>query len=184
MHLKVLVAVLLISQVAAGQDVQVRPLDNGQLEIMVTAGTILDIATAQRLLLPRAIEACAGVRPVLGRYRFESQAPVRADTDGNQPTTYRFVQEVSCGPVQSSSVSESETGVRRENLVQGLEDFIRAISIQYLNDLSKGNFEAAHAALSSEMKTYETFEEWSGKARAFNEGSGPIRSATVWRITV
>lgn len=180
----ILIASLLASRAAIGQQIDVRQLENGELELRLTADTILDEPTAQLLLRPRAIEACAGLTPVLGRYRFEGRTPTDPGADGAQETRYRFTQQVSCGPVEATPVAETETGVRQVDAVQRLEDFIRAISLQFIESRSVGDLEAAYAALSREMKAFSTFDEWSTRATEFNAASGPIRSATVWRVTV
>jgi hypothetical protein len=183
MHPGILVASLLISQASIGQEFQVRALENGSLELTLIADAILDEATAQRLLLPRAIEACDDVRPVLGRYRFESREPTNAVAGDDRKTTYRFIQEFSCGPVDASAVGEIEIGVRQVDLVRPRDAFIRDISLQFLSDRSEGDLEAAYTTLSREMKSFSTFDEWGRRAREFNDVSGSIVSVTVWRIT-
>ncbi|HUF74199.1 MAG TPA: DUF4019 domain-containing protein [Gammaproteobacteria bacterium] len=183
-HRIVTLLAALSGTVVLGQEIEVRELGNSRLEFTLIADEILDEAAAQRLLRPRVEEECGDVEASFGRYRFESLEPLRPDDDSERSSSYRFIQEITCGAAESRLTIDREMGIERKDPAQQLEAFIRAVSIRFLEDRSSGAFEDACAALSTQMRSFATREAWSARAQEFNESSGAMEAATVWRVTV
>jgi hypothetical protein len=174
----------LLAATAVGQQVQVEQLAPGRYELTLLAGAPMTEPAAQRFLRPRAGQLCNGIDPYFGAYRFESLVPLAGDdTAQDQKATFKFVQEISCGGAASSPTPDREMGVPRTDLVRPLEAFVKEISTRYLMARSQGNFAEAYAALSEYLRDMP-LNDWSQRAKEFNDEAGELRSTTVWRVTV
>jgi hypothetical protein len=156
--------------------------------LILVSPAVLGVPDAQKLLLPRALELCQGIEPILGHYEFSSSAPIDGQAPSNGPTEFQLTQDVSCGAnsttPQIGSARNSAFGVVKTDQPQSPEEFVRASSITYLLQRSEGAFEQAYGAFSEVMRTFQPLEEWKKQNSDFNAAAGERKSTSIWRITV
>lgn len=174
----------LLAPVAFGQAVAVKRIDKHHMELTLTTQRMLGVGAAQAMLLPRIEQECGNLKPTFGRYHFEGRTPVDQSITSKAATSFSFVQEITCGQTSAAPASEASIGIVRTSSSNDLKEFIRNISLQFLTKRSNGALGPAYDALSGQMRAFSPVEEWSKQARQFNKLSGPIKSATVWRVTV
>jgi len=113
-------AMLLISATAVGQQlrVQVEQLDADRYELTLFAGAPMTEPAAQGLLWPSASRLCNGNEPNFGKYRFESVVPLAGgDTTQDLKSSFKFVQEISCGGATSPRTSHGEPALPPTDLL-------------------------------------------------------------------
>jgi Protein of unknown function (DUF4019) len=176
------------ASVASSQEITTESLGPGQFRLVLESPAILDVSSAQKLLLPKALELCEGLEPVLGHYQFRSSAPIEGQAPSNKPTVFLLTQDVACGTdsatTQVDSARNSAFGVVKTDQRQSLEEFVEAASIAYLQQRSEGEFERAYGAFSEAMRSFQPLEEWKKRNADFNAAAGEQKSTSVWRITV
>ena len=130
------------------------------------------------MLLPVAEQLCAGRRAQLGRYRFESQAPLAPGADSAALQT--FTQQVACGA--SHTVVHVARAPKTPPTPQD-EQTIRTDTLRYLAAKDRGDFDAAYALLGSELA--DIFSNGSSRAARteFNAAAGLPDNREVVRLT-
>lgn len=185
----VIVALSIFSAPAAlSQQITAESLGEGRFRLVLRSDTVLEIPRAQSLLLPKAIELCQALEPVLGRYRFESSAPMEGAASSAKPVEFQMTQDLTCGHgtgnPQIASARNSSFGIEKTDTAQSLEDFVSAVSISYLSARGDGKFEDAYLAYSEAMREFSPLDAWKQQNSEFNAAAGARRSTTIWRITV
>jgi len=174
--------------VALGQEIAAESLGDGRFRLVLRTDTVLETHHAQSLLLPKAIELCREQEPVLGRYRFESKAPIEAAASLVKAVEFQFTQDLACGHEsanpQIATARNTAFGVEKSDRAQGLEEFIRAASTSYLAARGDGRFEDAYLAFSEAMREFLPFDKWKQQNSEFNAAAGARQSTTIWRVTV
>jgi hypothetical protein len=177
---------LLVLSVAAEEHlhVEVKQLEADRYELTLRSEAFMAEKAARDLVWQTAIRICKGGVPALGKYHFEGAATLGpGGSPRAQPSSFVFVQEMSCGGTASSRFPESPAGVRRTDLVVPLEAFVRDASERYLRARARGDFDQAYSVLSDAVRS-GSLSEWSQERRAFNEQAGALEAIRVWRITV
>ena len=89
-----------------------------------------------------------------------------------------------------SDPAPAQGGVDQTSFISGpndqsvVEDRIRKLSESYLTDIFDGSNKAAFAYLSTEMQSYQSFEEWSARIDKQRLDAGSITAINVHTITV
>lgn len=176
------------ASVASSQEITSETLGSRQFRLVLKSPTILEVTKAQNLLLPKTLELCQGLEPILGHYEFSSRAPIEGQAPSDEPTVFQLTQDVSCGAdsvtPQIASARNSTFGVAKIDQQQSREEFVKAVSIAYLRQRSEGAFEQAYGTFSEAMRTFQPLEEWKKQNSDFNAAAGKRKSTSVWRITV
>lgn len=175
-----LVATMMIPDaIAAGSvEVQAKQLSPDQYELAVELPADVDPQQASSMLFPVAEQLCAGRPTQLGRYRFESHAPLAPGAKAS--STQTFTQQVECGT--STSVVHVARAPKTPPTAED-ERAIRADTLNYLSAKDRGDFDAAHALLGSEMAAMLTMERWRSPRAAFNAAAGLPNHREVVRLT-
>lgn len=175
-----LVAALMVPASMAADSIEVRASQLGaeQYELAMELPASVAPQQASSMLRPAAEQLCGGRPAQLGRYRFESRAPLAPGADST--ATQTFTQEVACG--SSSEVVHVARAPKTPPTAQD-EQTIRADTLRYLEAKDRGDFDAAFAVLGSELA--EMFAN--GKSReartAFNAVAGLPDNREVMRVT-
>lgn len=175
-----LVAALVVPASMAADSIEVRASQLGadQYELAMELPASVGPQQASSVLLPVAEQLCAGRPAQLGRYRFESHAPLAPGAGSS--TTQTFTQEVACGT--SSEVVHVARAPKTRPTAQD-EQTIRADTLRYLDAKDRGDFDAAFALLGSELADMFV----NGKSReartAFNAAAGLPDNREVVRVT-
>ena len=176
-----------VASVASSQEITTETLGRGQFRLVLKSPAILEVSKAQNLLLPKALELCQGIEPLLGHYEFSSRAPIEGQAPSTEPTEFQLTQDVFCGAEsapQIASARHSAFGVVKTDQQQSLEDFVKAASMAYLLERAEGAFERAYGAFSEAMRAFQPLEEWKKQNSDFNVAAGKRKSTSIWRITV
>lgn len=168
---------------AAGSiEVRTRPLGPDQYELALELPATVDPQQAASMLYPVAEQLCAG-RPVqLGRYRFESFAPLATGADAGAGTgaTQTFIQQLACG---SSTGVVHVTRAPKTPPTAEDEQTIRTGTLRYLDAKDRGDFDAAHALLGGELVAIFANPSAREPRAAFNAQAGLPQRREVVRLT-
>jgi hypothetical protein len=175
-----LVAALVLPAEAAADsvEVQTRQLGPDRFELVVELPAKIDASQASSMLSPVAEQLCAGRPAQLGRYRFESTAPLAPGA--NASSTQTFTQQVECGI--SNEVVHVARAPRTPPTAED-ERTIRADTLGYLEAKDRGDFDAAHAVLGSELAATLTKDNWRAPRAGFNASEGLPGKREVVRLT-
>lgn len=185
MHQIFLLSLLINGAVTPSQYIDVKEIGEGRYEFTLTADAAMEVAEAQHLLWSQVVETCDGAEAQYGRYRFDSKTPIGDGADTATKPIFKFVQEVSCGSSAAPDPLVRDTiGIYREDSTQELNSFISRISTDYMAKRSQGAIDEAYAALSQDMRSYSTFDEWAKQVKMFNEMAGKLTATRIWRVTV
>ena len=175
-----LVAALVIPAEGAADsvEVQTRQLSPDRFELVVELPAKIDASQASSMLSPVAEQLCAGRPAQLGRYRFESSAPLAPGAKAS--STQTFTQQVECGT--STEVVHVARAPKTPPTAEN-ERTIRADTLDYLAAKDRGDFDAAYAVLGSELAATMTKENWRAPRAAFNASEGLPGKREVVRLT-
>jgi hypothetical protein len=176
----VLVAAVMIPAAIAADslDVQAKQVGPDQYELIVELPAEIDPQRASSMLLPVAEQLCAGRAAQLGRYRFESRAPLASGAKAS--STQTFTQQVECGI--STSVVHVARAPKTPPTAED-ERAVRAATLDYLAAKDRGDFDAAYALLGGEMAAMFTTENWRSPRATFNAAAGQPNNREVVRLT-
>jgi hypothetical protein len=177
--LALVAAVMIPAAIAADSvEVQARQLGPDQYELVAELPAEIDLQQASSLFVPVAEQLCVGRPAQMGRYRFESHAPLAPGAKAT--STQTFTQQVECGT--SNSVVHVARAPKTPPTTED-ERAIRADTLRYLEAKDRGDFDAARALLGSEMATLLTTESWRSPRAAFNATAGLPTRREVVRLT-
>lgn len=164
---------------AAGQiNVEAKQIAPDQFELTAQLPVGVDPQQASSLLQPVAQRVCGDRSAQLGRYRFESQAPLAAGS--KDEGTQVFKQLVECGGTAAVAIGipAPETQPTPED-----ERSVRDNTLTYLAAKDGGDFDRARALMDEETASMMRPENWQEPRTAFNKDAGlPLRREVV-RIT-
>jgi cytochrome c551/c552 len=147
-----------------------------ELEAQLAASTAPD--EAQALLQPYAKQLCHDAAVHLGRYRFESDAPVGSDP---ATATQTFVQEMTCGgeaPAAPAVAPAPSTPPTADD-----ERHVRDLTLAYLSAKDGNDFDAAFAMVAEENRQFMREDNWRPPRWAFKVAGGTPTRRDVVRIT-
>jgi hypothetical protein len=149
---------------AFAQEISVRQLQQNRYEMILTNQSNLDEREAQAYIAKAAVPLCRGLSPVLGKYRFESKEALGTGVLSREPTSFRFVQEVSCLPVSLTVPSQRAPKPASPEEIELIRADITKMSEEYFHLLAAKKFDAAY----SEMREggYRTGQDHVGTRQA------------------
>ncbi|MBF6024576.1 DUF4019 domain-containing protein [Lysobacter niastensis] len=164
--------------------VEVKPVGDGRFELSVELAGVTDPDLAQQRLGPAATELCGALPVQLGRYRFESNAPLAGTKpSGVSHASVRFMQEVRCGTAITASRLSPPPPAPATPPTAEDEAGIRTQTLHYLTAKDEGSFESALAMFSESSAGMFTEASWRDARAAFNAASGRPERRQVVRVT-
>ena len=175
-------ALLPMQSVLAKETIVTKGLSESEYELRLMSDHELAVDEAQAHLAETASNTC-GSRPAsLGRYSFESSAPVDS-AKRSESTHYVFIQHVSCTAPEPSP-STSPTPQLSDADRTSLEIEVRALTNSYLSDLAAQQYSTAYAYLSAEMQAMQPRQEWEKERRNLHKAVGERVSGGISRVTI
>jgi len=165
------------------QEISVRKLQQNSYEMVLTNQTNLDEREAQAYIAKAAVPLCRGLSPVLGKYRFESKEALGTGVLSREPTSFRFVQEVSCLPVSLTVPSQRAPKPASPEEIELIRADITKMSEEYFHLLAAKKFDAAY----SEMREGAIGPDkttWVRDKQAFQALAGDPIGISIVKITV
>ncbi len=175
-----LLAALLAPSATAADTTEVRTtqIAPDKYELAMDLPADVDPQHAASMLFPVAEQLCAG-RPVqMGRYRFESIAPLGARAASH--ATQAFTQQLTCGV--STEVTHVVRAPKTPPTAQD-EQRIRTDTLGHLEAKDRGDFDAAYARAGSELVAMLANDEARAARAAFNATAGLPEHREVVRLT-
>ena len=178
--LVMLVAAMLVPASMAADSIELRTSQLGadQYELAIELPASVGPQQASSMLFPVAEQLCTGRPPQMGRYRFESHAPLAPGASST--ATQTFTQEVTCGT--SSEVVHVARAPKTPPTAQD-EQTIRTDTLRYLEAKDRGDFDKAFAVLGSELAEMFANEKTRESRATFNAAAGLPNSREVVRLT-
>lgn len=166
-------------------EIAVRALGDDRYELTLISTTVLEVEAAQRQLMPKALEVCAGLSPLLGRYRFDSREPVAGEDADQTTASFTLVQELQCSAL-SPSVAASGAAPTLGSEAEGEEvrGKVLALSIEYFEDIANERYEEAYEAVDDTLRSFSTRESWVEGTRSFRSAAGAAVSLKIPRLTI
>lgn len=141
----------------------------------------LEIGQAQSALYPTAAQVCGDRSPSLGKYSFESAAPV---SESAEASSFTFVQEVRCTnevAVSAPPNKQSLTGLQEE----AIKSAARKLTETFLSAKESGDYKKAYEMLGSEMKSTTKYSNWNSRdAGNYGDNTGELGNRDIWRMTL
>jgi hypothetical protein len=136
---------------ALAQEISVRQLQQNSYEVVLTNQSKLEEREAQAYIANAAVTLCKGLSPVLGKYRFESKEALgKGGVLSREPTSFRFVQQVSCLPVSLTAPSHRAQTTASPQEIERARAEIAKKSEAYFRLLAAKKFEAAYSEMRAE----------------------------------
>jgi hypothetical protein len=155
------------------------------LEFVLVSRSAMDERTAQARILAAAVSACEGLRPVAGKYEFESSQRVDAGGQG----TFQFTQQVSCtaDAVPAVPTVPAVAAARLPTLsspeqAREIEAVIRGKSEDYFRQIAAGNIDQVYAQTSPSIGVDEA--TWKTSKRSLQAVLGELVRISITRVTV
>ena len=183
----VAIALLMLSATPAVADdtITVEEVASGQFELTLISNSMLEISSAQALLIPTAQALCPDKYPEFGHYEFESTESTEQRPDSDDPANFKIVQQVLCvETVPSREAGDRESFISGPKEERALVARIRFLSESYFADIFGSNYEKAYALLSAEMQSYRSFDEWTALMDQIRAKSGSVSALNVHTITI
>jgi hypothetical protein len=170
---------------AAPVDVSHERIGEGRYLLRVTLPNSIDIAAAQRTLLPTAVRLCARLPHHLGRYRWT--AVERADNAGGrvEPQSITIEQELHCGANPPPTVA-IEPGIPDAGWRPGPADdaAVQAATESFFAAREAGRFDDAYRFYDRTMQATSSSAEFAQAASLLNAERGRRRGfrnvAVTW----
>ena len=165
-----------VASIAMAQNVDVLETEPGKFRLNLLTDTLLEGSEAQQRLRQAADGLCGDEGAFFGLYQ-----------SGKDPQTARFLysQSVFCGAEPAwEPAPGSGAGILQTSPSQDVNSFIAEISAHYLASRASGEFADAYAALSEQLQTMWTLDDWSSAMQAFNDAAGAVQSIDIRRVTV
>lgn len=176
-----LMLIALAGAAAASDDVTIRDDGKGGFVATLTTERQLAIEVAQRLVLPRATEACTDAAPRFGRYRFESSQPVAASaTEGER---FEFVQEFTCGGGAAvPPMLAARTAVPDEELARLAEDVANRTRT-LIASANPEMLESIHSKFSGPLAEMLPLSKWTEEQTSLHRDAGAMAPNPQVRVT-
>jgi hypothetical protein len=155
-----------------------RQLAAGRFELTVQLAASIPPDQAQALLQPQAQALCRDAAVRLGRYRFESAAPLGVDSATVAQT---FIQELTCGG--EADPARASAPAPRMPPTAADERRVRDLTQAYLAAKDGNDFDRARAMLAEESREMMRADNWFEPRVAFNKAAGAPARRDVVRVT-
>lgn len=176
-------AAMLGAFAASAAEVGVRELGPNEYEFVLVNPTPLSEQEAMSVIAQVAASICQGLRPLLGKYRFESREAVDPKADAGEPDRYRFTQEVSCVAGSAAPVEARRPTLSTPEESQRVQDEIRQKSEAWFRLIVNRQVDNAYDQMSAGSRGGDE-AEWKRGMLSFQETAGePVRISIV-KVTV
>ena len=174
---------LAYTSVIAENEISIEEISDAKFRLTLISETMLEITTAQELLVPTAVSVCDGKYPQYGHYEFESDEKVSTDSDSSA-NSFELAQEIECIDPPVAPIPDSRSFVADVQAEQAIEDSVRVLSESYFSSLIAGRLDEAYDYLSESMKSYRSFDEWSAQVSEFRNSAGELIDLNIHTITI
>ena len=181
----VVILVLAAPPALAEHTVTVEEVASDRFELTLTSTSVIDVESAQALLVPTAESLCRNKQPAFGHYQFESTESAGQLPGPDNPTDFKIVQQIACiEAMPAPQASDRKSFISDANDQRIVEERILSLSESYFADIFGGNYEKAFASLSAGMQSYRSFDEWSVQMDQIRAKAGSITAINVHTITI
>ncbi|MGE3848918.1 MAG: DUF4019 domain-containing protein, partial [Gammaproteobacteria bacterium] len=173
---------MLPSVLATDGKVKVTRINDRIILMELSSPKSMSIKDAQAALLGTALDACKGLSPSFGKYKFNFQVPL-SSSDGPPPEPFLFAQEIECAGHEAAGISQHRTEISDSEKAR-IGSMVQSITDRYFAQAESGNFEASYEMLSDYMQSISPRSSWVAKSRDFHGKAGAKISGGVSRVTV
>lgn len=168
---------------ASAAEVGVRQLRQDEYEFVLINATPLSEQQAMSAVAQVAAAVCKDLKPVLGKYRFESQQAIERKENSGPPDSFRFTQEVACVPGSTEASHAPRPALLTPAEAQSIQDDVRLRTEAYFRLIVDGRVDEAVDQM-SDAAIGEDEAAWKRGTLAFRETAGePVRISIV-KVTV
>jgi hypothetical protein len=168
--------------VASEVSIETEKLSEDFFRLNLISDKVLETSEAQKALLDTAVFACSGLTPIFGKYKFESTAPTKGSAKKEADETFRFSQEIQCGPV--APASSGKAIVLDEKAEEKLKENVVDLTDRYFELLDDDDFAAAYAMQSALQQEMSSLDAWSARQVTLKRTAGKKLQTSLRRITV
>lgn len=164
-------------------EVGVRQMRQNEYQFVLVNPTPLSEQEAMSAIAQVAAAVCKDLKPVLGKYRFESQEAIEKKENAGPPDSFRFTQEVVCVPGSTTPASAPRAPLLTPEESRKAQDDIRLSTEAYFRSIVEGRVDEAFD-LMSDATTGGNEADWKRKALEFRETAGKPVQISIVKVTV
>ena len=169
-------------QSANAKEISVQKIDENTYKLTLSDREVLDIDVAQARLLEKAESICGTKNPVFGRYSFEGSETIEAKDTSD--SNFRFEQVILCSSDLAKPESGADSKIKSNSEAEAIQDNIRNLSQQYIEDIAKGRFDAAYSYVADSLRAITSKSAWQSEKRKFQSQAGDPIDVVIAKITV